>query len=98
MRIASTPIVIAKRDNLTTRGAWVVVVLAVGETGNIGIEVEVVFVSSVVAFVTGAGVLLTPGVVEATFVDEVVVLVLGTTLGTTVVGAAAIFFTPYVTA
>ena len=98
MRIASTPIVIAKRDNLTTRGAWVVVLLAKGETGNTGIEVAVGFVSSVVALVTGAGALLTLGVVNPTVVDKVVVFVVGVTLGTTVVGAAAIFFTPYVTA
>ena len=94
MRIASTPIVIAKRDNLTTIGAVAVMVLAVGETGNIGIEVEVVFISSVVLPVTGTVVLLTLGVIEAIVVGKVMAFVVGVTLGTKVVGAVTILFTP----
>jgi cyanate permease len=73
-------------------------VLSAAETGNIGIdEAEFGFVSSIVALVTGAGALLTPGVAEATVVDKVVVVVVvvvvavGVTLGTTVMGAVAVF-------
>ena len=68
--------------------------LAAGETGNIGIEVEVAFVRSVVTLVTGVVALLMIGVVEAPVVDKVVVFVVGVTLATAVVGTMAMFLTP----